>query len=81
MHISRINPALGEIHGGTTISVHGTGFDDPARCRFGWVEVPAENITAQLVLCRAPALNETFSETSVMKQMKGVRLQRFCGIP
>ena len=81
VHISRINPALGEIHGGTTISVHGTGFDDPARCRFGWVEVPAENITAQLVLCRAPALNETFSETSVMKQMKGVRLQQLLRHP
>ena len=57
--ISRIKPALGDAQGGSIVRVYGTGFSSPARCRFGWLETPAENVTARLLLCRVPALLKT----------------------
>ena len=57
--ISHVNPASGVVQGGTLVTVYGTGFGQPARCRFGWLETAAENVTAHLMYCRAPALNKT----------------------
>ena len=54
--ISNINPALGDVAGGTLVTVHGTGFGSPARCRFGLLETMAENVTSHLMLCRVPEL-------------------------
>ena len=79
--ISRIDPALGVVHGGTIITVHGTGFGHPARCRFGWLETSAENITAHSVLCKAPALNQTFIENSAQRAPRSVVLERLLHHP
>ena len=59
--ISSIDPAAGQLDGGTLVTIFGTGFGSPARCRFGWLETIADNVTANEIKCTAPALDETVS--------------------
>ena len=59
--ISSIDPASGVLDGGTLVTIHGTGFGAPARCRFGWLDTVAHNVTAHQIVCAAPSLNATFS--------------------
>ena len=76
LRISRIDPALGVMQGGTMVTVYGTGFGEPARCRFGWLETAAENITAHLMRCPVPPLNQTFVESGHPQSVDLLRLVR-----
>lgn len=58
-HVSRIDPVLARYDRGTALTVFGTGFGEPARCRFGWRETSAINVTAHQIVCVSPALNLT----------------------
>lgn len=48
-HISEIEPSIGIADGGTAVTVRGTGFGEPMRCRFGHLETLAYNVTAHSV--------------------------------
>eukprot|EP00964_Phaeocystis_antarctica_P088090 scaffold56015_cov40-Phaeocystis_antarctica.AAC.1 len=48
-HISEIEPSIGVADGGTAVTVRGTGFGEPMRCRFGHLETRAYNVTAHSV--------------------------------
>lgn len=63
-YVSRIDPALGVVTGGTMVTIYGTGFGHPARCRFGWIETAAVNVTAHLMYCKAPAVDVAFDTPS-----------------
>ena len=80
-YISNINPALADAAGGTLVTIHGTGFGSPARCRFGWLETSAENVTSNLMLCRAPALNKTFSDATQHQGPQSIVLERLIRQP
>ena len=60
-YVSRIDPALGTIQGGSFVTVYGSGFGHPARCRFGWLETEARDVTAHRMVCLVPSLNLTYS--------------------
>ena len=45
-HVSEIEPSIGVADGGTAVTVRGTGFGEPMRCRFGHLETLAYNVTA-----------------------------------
>ena len=62
-NISRINPSLANVEGGSAITVFGTGFGQPARCRFGWRETPAINVTSHQMVCVSQPLNLTHPES------------------
>ena len=50
-HVSEIEPAIGIAEGGTAVTVRGTGFGEPVRCRFGHLETQGYNVTAHSVQC------------------------------
>ena len=80
-HISRIDPGMGFVYGGSAVTVYGTGFGAPARCRFGWLESFAYNITAHRMVCKVPSLNDTVSTTSVHGGPRGVPLVDLMRVP
>ena len=57
-HVSRIRPSVGPQAGGTLLTVHGSGFEEPALCRFATQAVAASRVSAHQLLCRSPAVLE-----------------------
>ena len=55
--VRNLAPAIGPVHGGTRVEVHGSGFvfNGNLRCMFGFEEVPASFVSSELVVCSAPA--------------------------
>ena len=60
-HVSRITPSRGPLDGGTSVTVHGTGFGAPARCRFGSVERANLVVSSHEIVCTSPQLDEVYS--------------------
>lgn len=59
--VRSISPRSGSVHGGTQVSVTGTGFANSTdiACRFGDNVGEAEYVDPTLVVCRAPAMELT----------------------
>lgn len=53
-----MSPALGPIHGGTTVTVNGTGFDQNSTCgiivRLGIIELKPSNVTNETLIFKTP---------------------------
>ena len=60
--VSSIEPSIGLVEGGTAVTVLGTGFGSPMRCRFGHLESFATNVTAHRAICPSPALVGVFAQ-------------------
>ena len=54
LRVSKIDPSSGGFGGGTRVTVYGTGFGAPARCRFGRLEVAAVEVAAHTLVCVTP---------------------------
>ena len=57
-HVSSVRPSAGPQAGGTLLTVRGSGFEAPARCRFATQTVAASRVSAHALLCRSPAVLE-----------------------
>ena len=77
-HISKIEPAIGVAEGGTAVTVHGTGFGEPMRCRFGHLETQAYNITAHSVSSHNRLLADYFARPATISQSTSHALGRRC---
>ena len=59
--VSSAHPVGGSVEGGTSVVVHGHGFESfgGLKCRFGAVAVPASRIEPRAIRCNAPAAAQT----------------------
>lgn len=75
-HISFIDRSAAPFEGGTPITVHGSGFDDPMHCQFGDMRSPVEGIdvTAHRFVCPAPRID--IADTSIASRLASSPVQR-----
>lgn len=58
MAITAISPTQGPATGGTNVTIHGWGFDDPVAVYFGTVAVQPIRVSGSEIVVRTPALSE-----------------------
>lgn len=72
--LKEMTPLYGPTRGGTEVRIVGSSlrFTPDARCRFGWIDVPASFASEEEVRCQSPPRSTGFARVSLLENGRNV---------